>query len=288
MKKIFITRTFSFVRGSLLILMIHLLCIVNVVASEDEKSKPNAKKILPPPTPTVVLTLPSGSNCYSTLTASGCNVGNTVYWYRDSGFSFYNTGATITVTDGYTSVFLSAKCYDSGTGTFGGLSPEYKAYNATYTEITPNTTQYICSNTSTILFNASSAASGVTYQWYNSQGGGAISGATNSNYTATGGRYTDTYFSVSATLGSCTSNSNSVKVYNPIIPSSFPDSRTSCSTLYLSAHVDNPGGTFQWKLGGANISGATYLTYSTAYRSYGTYTVEYTTPSNGCVSSSLP
>ena len=232
-----------------ILLMITLFVAFNGFASEGEKKTDGAsKKLLPPPTPTVVLTLPSGANCYSSLTASGCAAGNTVYWYRDVNY-FYNTGATINVNDPFP-VFLIAKCYDSGTSTFGPASTQYKATSAIYTEITPATAS-ICSVGGSVTLNASSATSGVTYQWrlYGSN----ISGATSPTYNAT----TDGNYSVYATKGACIFTSGTAIITSVSPPAisitssqSSPATITNGQSLVLTSNgcIAN-GGTVVWSTG---------------------------------------
>ncbi len=239
-----------------------------------------AKLSPPPPTPTVVVTLPSGANCYSSLTASGCDAGNTIYWYNN-GSSYYNQGATITATSS-TPLYLTAKCYDSGTNTYGPASVENKVFPAGYTELSPKTTQSLCAAVTSILFNASSATSGLTYQWR--KGFSNVSGATGSSYTAT----TIGYYDVVATSGSCTYTSPSVQVVNATLPIIYSYYTGSCGSKSLYMYVSNvSGGTFQWKLNGANISGATASSYSALVTSAAaSYTVDFT--SGSCVTTSLP
>jgi large repetitive protein len=239
-----------------------------------------AKLSPPPPTPTVVVTLPSGANCYSSLTASGCDAGNTVYWYNN-GSSYYNQGATITAFSSLP-LFLTAKCYDSGTGTFGPASVENKVFPAGYTELSPKTTQSLCAAVTSVLFNASSAASGLTYQWR--KGFSNVSGATGSSYTAT----TTDYYDVVATSGSCTYTSQSVQVVNATVPIIYSYYTGSCGSNSIYMYVSNvSGGTFQWKLNGVNISGATASNYTAPVTSTAAnYTVDFT--SGSCVTTSLP
>ncbi len=268
MKNSFTQPAFKENKSRVLLLITAILLVFNTFA-----------KLPPPPTPTVVVTLPSGANCYSSLTASGCAVGNTVYWYNNS--SYYNTGTTITASSS-TPLYLTAKCYDSGTGTFGTASAENKVFPAGYTELSPKTTQSLCAAVTSILFNASSATSGLTYQWRKASSN--VSGATASSYTAT----TTGYYDVVATSGSCSYTSQSVSVVNAPLPIINNYISGSCGSKVLYMYVSNvSGGTFQWKLNGANISGATLSSYSAPIASVaGSYTVDYT--SGSCVTTSLP
>ncbi len=263
MKNTFIVRAFLNIRSYSLLLLIQFWLIGNVIAAEDNLPK----KLLPPPTPTVVLTLPSGSTCYSVLTASGCGTAST-YWY--TGSSFYSSSNPLTVVN-TNPVILKAVCYD---GTFGSYSSEYKAIAATFTEITPTGNSTICAGSS-ILLNASSAFTGLTYQWKLSNSN--ISGATNTTYSAnTAGNYT-----LFASNGSCSSTSSlvNVSVTTPTMPLISTSFTGACGSQTITLSTQSlPSGTFQWKLGGSPISGATSSSYSTSIA--GSYTVDYTY--NGC------
>ena len=187
MKNLFTQPTFRGNESRVLLLITAILLLFNtlLIGKKNDVDEGN-RKLLSPPTPTVVvLTLPLGVNCYSSLTASGCNAGNTVIWYQN-GNSFYATGATITASSS-TPLYLTARCYDGGIGTFGTASAEYKALSATYAELTPGYTQTLCAGVTSILFNASSAFSGLTYQWKHNNSN--ISSVTNSSYTATSTGY---------------------------------------------------------------------------------------------------
>jgi hypothetical protein len=275
MKNHMTKQTFREVKNYLLILLIQVLIFANV--SAKRKSDETNKKLLPPPTPTVVLTLPTGTDCYSVLTASGCGIGATATrWYSAAGF--YSSVNPLTVTNA-TPIFLRAACFD-GTS-LGAYSAYYKAVTSTFTEITSASQVTICSASPSALLNASSASSGLIYQWKKNNVN--LSGEVNSSYTAT----TAGSYSLQSTLGSCTSTSSPVVVANLIIPLIGSTVTGSCGSNTIDLSVTNVfGGTFQWKLDGVNISGATTSTYSIPSGSTGIYTVEYT--SNGCVSVSLP
>ena len=244
---------------------------MNMRASEGEKSKLN--KLLPPPTPSVILTLPSGATCNSVLTASGCGAA-TVAWF--TGSVFYSSANPLTVTN-LTPVILKAACFDGVS--YGSYSPEYKAVTATYTEITPTTSVTIC-NGNTATLNASSAFAGLSYQWI--KNGTNISGATAASYGAT----TAGNYNVFATNGSCSSTSlgksvTATTITTPIISVSTTGS---CGSQTITMSTQSlPAGTFQWKLNGTDISGATSSSYATTVA--GSYTVVYTY--NGCVATSV-
>ena len=237
MKNKFTQPTFRGNKSRVLLFISAILLVFNTFA-----------KLPPPPTPTVVLTPPSGANCFSSLTASGCDAGNTIYWYRDNVF-FYNTGTTITVSSS-SPLYLTAKCFDGST--FGPASTQYKALPAAYTEVTP-TSATICSVGGSVTLNASSATSGVTYQWKSS--GSPISGAMNPSYNATA---SGTY-NVTVTSGSCSFNSNpsSISTVSPPAISitstqSSPATITNGQSLVLTSNgcISN-GGTVTWSTGAA-------------------------------------
>lgn len=283
MENNFTLLTFKYIKSrALLIFLIVIGSILESSALTIKKATigNGYLKLPPPPTPTVSLTPPSGSICYSVLTATGCDAGNTVFWYSNGGQNYFNSGATINVNQS-TPIYLSAKCYDSVTSSTGNLSTEYKVLPVNYTEILPNTTQTLCAASPSALLNASSSVSGLTYQWKNN--GSNISSATSSSYTAT----TSGYYSIQASSTSCTYNSNSVQVVNAAIPTVSSSFGGSCGSKTLILNVYNvSGGTFQWKFNNTNISGANSSSYSTSATAFGTYTVEYT--SSGCVTVSSP
>jgi large repetitive protein len=244
MKKLTTIQTLPFVKRLLPILIIHLLCIINVMASEDETTKRESKKILLPPTPTVTVALPpsAASTCYTVLTATGCGTAQTRWYAGSSIFSFSNP--VIVATN--ISQNLKAVCYDSGLNQFGSYSPEYKALSVTYTEVIPNVST-ICAGAS-IALNASSANAGLTYQWrLNSSN---ISGETSSSYSASvAGSY-----SLSASNGSCSSISSGASVAVtplPAPPTSITKNPTGAvnpgTSVSLTASTCGTGNTFKWE-----------------------------------------
>ena len=222
MKNYFTKKTF-FYKGILFLLFAHLILVGNLFAIEGTSRKEkgeNSNKLLPPPTPTITLAFPpsAGSTCYSVLTASGCDVSNTVLWYR--GSVVYSNGNPLTVSEDAT-VILKAACFDGSA--IGGFSAEVKAVSAVYTQVTPSSPAPICSNSS-VLFNASSASSGLTYQWR--RNGSNISGATSSSYTATlNGNY-----SVFTSKGSCSASSELTSFLNVV----------TAPTLNITSSVTSP------------------------------------------------
>jgi hypothetical protein len=277
MKNTIIKHSINPLRNCFILLAVYLSLVNNTFATGDThpKSVRTSKTVLPPPTPTVTLTLPpsAGSTCFSVLTASGCGTATT-YWY--TGNSFYSSANPLTVNTN-TPLLLKAVCYD---GTFGDYSAEYKAISATFTQITPAGPLTICSSGSTTL-NASSAFSGLTYQWYRNSS--FLTGATGSSYNATtAGTYT-----VTASNGSCNSTSTnavSVTVNTPTTPIISPSFTGTCGSQSITMSTQSGlVGTFQWNLNGTAISGATSSSYSTSV--VGSYTVDFT--SNGCTVTSM-
>ncbi len=214
------------------------------MASEDESSKGNAKRLLLPPTPTVTVALPpsAGSTCYSVLTATGCGVTQT-RWYI--GSSIYSFGTQVIVSTNI-SQNIKAVCYDTGLNQLGSYSPEYKALSATYTEVIPNVST-ICAGTS-IALNASSAIAGLTYQWQRNASN--ISGATNSSYSANlAGTYT-----IVASNASCNSISLGASVAVtpiPVPPTSITKNPSVAvnpgTSVLLTASTCGTGNTFKWE-----------------------------------------
>jgi hypothetical protein len=170
------------------LILINLLMISNIFAKGGESPtiKNEAKILLPPPTPTVVVTPLSGANCYSVITASGCGAATTQWYSKDgSVYSLYSTINPLTVIM-KNAVTLRAACYDASTSQYA-YSADYKVLSATTTDILVTQTPTGCPapavGSSTTLLNASSSISGLSYQW--KLNGLNIPGATASSYTAT-------------------------------------------------------------------------------------------------------
>lgn len=126
---------------------------------------------------------------------------------------------------------------------------------------------------------------GVTYVWL--RNGTPISGATANTYAATmGGSYTVT---VTNSFG-CAAMSTAVPVTVnplPIATITAGGSTTLCAgTSVLLTANSGTGFTYQWKRDGANISGATSMTYTASVA--GAYTVKVTNGATSCYSESAP
>ncbi|MCB0768301.1 MAG: T9SS type A sorting domain-containing protein, partial [Flavobacteriales bacterium] len=137
--------------------------------------------------------------------------------------------------------------------------------------ITAQGSTSFCTGGSVVL--STSTASGNSYAWR--RNGTTISGATSSSYTATlAGSYT-----VVVTNGSCTGTSSAVTVsvsgsgVTPVITAYGPTSFCSGGNVILVTQQAS-GNTYQWRLNGNAISGATSYAY-TAYMN-GTMTVTVT------------
>ncbi len=147
------------------------------------------------------------------------------------------------------------------------------------------TTATITSSVGTVICGAAgitlnaTAGAGLTFQWM--QNGIDIAGATNSSYAAlTAGTFTCRILN-----GTCGNTSNAIALTstNPIIGVTYTGSLYICmggSTIFTS-NVTNGGTTptYQWKLNGNNIAGATAPTYTANQQ--GTYNVLVTNTS-GC------
>jgi large repetitive protein len=231
----------------------------------------------PPPTPTVVVTPPSGVNslnCYATVTASGCGV-NAVHWY--SGSTFLSSVNPYEVKYD-TGIDIKAACFD-GT-TLGSFSPEYKALSYMAANLLPSGN--ICSTETSLLLNASTSSSGfTTYYWY--RNGMPISGS-GSNIPSYNVTSSGTYTLLTG-KGHCYGTTAPAIITfstTPIISTSF--SGVCGSQTVTMSTQPLPTGTFQWKLNNVPISGATSSSYSTTVE--GTYQVDYTYL--GCTVTSFP
>ncbi|HNR18929.1 MAG TPA: metallophosphoesterase [Bacteroidia bacterium] len=128
----------------------------------------------------------------------------------------------------------------------------------------------ICSGNS-VLLSVNNVISGYVYQWKNN--GVDITGATATSYSAnSSGSYS---CSVSGTCGTASSNSISVNVESTTASITPAGTVTVCNgaSTTLTANT-GIGYSYQWKLGGANISGATNISYSSNVA--GSYTVDVT------------
>jgi hypothetical protein len=140
--------------------------------------------------------------------------------------------------------------------------------------ITPATATTFCQGGSVVL-NANTGT-GLTYQWFNNAT--AISGATSASYTAT----TSGSFTVTVTNAStCSSTSTATVVTVNAIPTATITPATATTfcqggSVLLNANT-GAGLTYQWRLNGNPISGATSSSYTA--NASGSYTVVVTNTS---------
>ncbi len=213
----------------------------------------------------------------SVVLNANTGTGYTYVWKRNGTTLSGATSSTYTATDAgsYTVVVSIGSCSTTSAATTitvaGGVTPTITAQGSTS----------FCSGGSVVL--TSSTASGNTYQWRN--GGSAISGATSSTYTAT---QTGTY-TVTVTNGTCVATSNAISVSatgngpTPVITTHGAASFCSGGNVILTTQQAS-GNTYQWRLNGTALSGATSYAY-TAYMN-GAMTV--TVTNGGCSTTSAP
>ncbi len=183
--------------------------------------------------------------------------GYTYQWYNGTTLINGATSSTYTAsTSGNYQVVVSSP---GGCLTPGTSSPVAVAINTTPSaNITPAGPTTFCTGNSVVL-NANTGA-GLTYQWYN--GTTLLSGATNSNYTATAsGNY-----KVVVSNGSCSAAATptTVTVNNIPTANATPAGTTTfCagSSVMLMAN-SGTGYTYQWYNGTTAISGATNISYT--------------------------
>ena len=218
------------------------------------------------PLPTATIT-PAGSTtiCSGSSVVLNGNTGTglTYQWKLNATNISGATAASYTANaaGSYTLVVTNSCGNTTSSATVVTINP---LPTATITAGGPTT---ICTG-NTVVLNANTGT-GLTYQWKNN--GSAISGATAASYTAsTSGSYTVT---VSNTCGNSTSAATVVTVSGTItatITAGGPTTFCTGGSVLLTASTGT-GYTYQWKLNGTNISGATLITYSA--NTAGSYTV---------------
>ncbi|MBX2971943.1 MAG: hypothetical protein KF797_02470 [Flavobacteriales bacterium] len=229
-----------------------------------------------PPTATITA---AGSTTFCTggsvVLNANTGSGYTYSWRRNGTAISGATGSSYTATQAgsYTVVVSVGSCSATSAATTvtvsGGTAPTATAQGATS----------FCNGGSVVLSTAT--ASGNTYQWR--LNGATISSATGSTYTATQtGSYT-----VTVTNGSCTATSNAISVNasgsltTPVITAQGATGFCTGGNVILTTQQAS-GNTYQWRLNGSAISGATSYAY-TAYMS-GAMTV--TVTNGGCSATS--
>ena len=214
------------------------------------------------------------SVCTGSVTLTASPAGSTYQWKLNnnniSGATLQSYSAS--ATGNYTCTITSAAC-----GIVNSNSITVNVGNPTGS-ISPVAPAICSGNTSTL--SVSSPFSGLTYQWrLNSS---PVSGATSSSYGATQAGVYDCILTNSC--GSFTTNTSTLTL-NPsptatINPSGIVNV---CTGGNVTLNASTGGGyTYQWKLNGGNISGATGSSYVAS--SAGSYTVVVT--AGGCTSTS--
>ncbi len=213
------------------------------------------------------------SNGSVTLNAN-TGTGLTYQWKRN-GTNI--TGATAasyaaSLAGSYTVAVTSNGC----STTSSGLSVTVNA--APTATITAGGSTSFCSGSSVVL-NASTGT-GYTYQW--ARNGTNLSGATSASYTAT----TSGSYTVRVTSGTCNVTSPATSVTSsgaPVASITNGSAVTVCSGSSTALNAATAtGNTYQWRLNGAAISGATASTFAAS--TAGNYTVSVT--NGGCSATS--
>ncbi|MBX2903562.1 MAG: immunoglobulin domain-containing protein [Chitinophagales bacterium] len=211
-----------------------------------------------------------GSTATFTVVAAGA--GTLTYQWKKNGTNLSNggniSGAT-TATLGISNASASDAANYSVvvTGTCGSATSNNAALTlGVATSITTQPTAQTVCNGGTLNLSVVAAGANLTYQWKKNNVN--IGGATSANYStgaslSTAGSYT---VAVSGTCGAVTSNAAVVTVNDTITITQQPQGSTVCEGSALSISVSATGAslTYQWKLNGIDIPGATSASYSTA------------------------
>jgi hypothetical protein len=242
-------------------------------------STSNTIDVLVNPIPTAVATA-EGQTTFCTggsVTLSATPVSGAIYQWLNGGIQINGANSAsynATATGSYTVNVISNGCVATSNAISVSVNPPPTA------AITANGSTTVCQG-NTVILNANAGA-GLSYQWL--LNGTQIGGATNASYQASiAGNYT-----VIVSQGSnCSSTSNAANVNILALPqiavTAFgPLAICQGSSVNLSASPTT-GNTFQWQVGGANISGATNATY--AANGAGSYAVV-ATSTNGCSATS--
>jgi len=242
--------------------------------------------------PLVITTQPAattaclgGSATFSVGMSAG-TTGVTYQWQKNGTNISGATNATYTIpaviaTDAanYT-VVLSSTC-SAATPVTSAVA--VLTINTPASITTQPTAQTAC-NGSPATFTVVAAGTGITYQWL--KNGTAITGATNATYTiptvapTDAGNYSVTVIGA-APCGNITSNAVALTV-NPLpLTIVAAGSTTFCAGGSVVLKASSIAGlTYQWKLGGTNITGATDSTYTAT--AFGNYTAQITNTANSC------
>jgi hypothetical protein len=198
-------------------------------------------------------------------------------WSPATGLSA-TTGSTVTATPATSTLYTV-----TGTSANGCTNTATAAVtvNALPTAtITPATATTFCQGGSVVL-NANTGT-GLTYQWFNNAT--AISGATSASFTAT---TSGSYTVVVTNASTCSSTSTASVVTMNSLPTASITPATATTfcqggSVILNANT-GAGLTYQWRLNGNPISGATLSSYTA--NASGSYTVVVTNAS-ACSSTS--
>jgi len=228
---------------------------------------------------------PVGAICAGTsvtFTATPTNGGSATYQWKLNGTNISGatnstyTSATLANGDAITCVMTSSlSCATGSPATSNAITMSVNAGGAASVSIAANPTGAICSGTSvTFTANATNGGTTPTYQW--KKGGTNITGATNSTYTsttlATGDIITCAMTSNAtcvtgspATSNAITMSVNAGGAATVSIAANPTGAICSGTSVTFTATAINGGtATYQWKLNGTNISGATNSTYTSA------------------------
>jgi len=202
-----------------------------------------------------------------TLTASPNLSGTSYQWYKNGIPVPGATGSN------YTFNALSASTYKvevtNACGT--AMSADYAptVLPPLPTAVSASSPTGFCAPDSVEL-NATNAP-GLTWQWYLNTISNPILNAVQASYTADS---TGTYFArITNTITGCSANSDSTRVSsNGIVATVTPSvAGRACDSMVLSAN-GGPGFTWQWRMNGTDITGATSQSYTAL--SLGTYNVD--------------
>ncbi len=216
---------------------------------------------------TTAIISPSGSvsSCSGNSIVLSASVGSgTSYQWQFNNVNIsgaISSTYTPTQSGNYRVVITNGSCSATSANTTVSLSSNFTA------TISPASSTALCAGSS-VLLNASSGT-GYIYQWYLNSS--PISGATASAYTASApGNYT-----VQISNGSCNATSAATVVTVNALPTATitPAAATTfCQggSVVLNANIGT-GLTYQWRLNGTNITGATSSSYTA--NASGSYTV---------------
>lgn len=176
----------------------------------------------------------NGPNGYTPIWFNGLN--DTSITFVPSSVGYYSVNATLGNSTYSDSIYVDTLA-------------------APFPVISPSGSVLVCGS-STISLSTPLIAN-TTYQWfYNSA---AISGATNSNYLPT---QTGNYYVVAtSSLNGC-SGSSPITTLSSTATISPSGAVSSCVTPFILSTIAGTGNTYQWKLNGVIIPGATSSTYS--------------------------